>query len=345
MGSARFGRGMKAAVYEGARTFSIREIATPVPGPGQVLVRVKYCAICGTDVHAYLYDIAPPGTVMGHEFSGTVAALGPGVATWRVGDRVVGGGGSPPPGAAGPRDPRYNYRLHGFVKRPLRAYAEYTLMEEWEPLPIPEGVSDEAAAMAEPCTVSVHAVRTSHLKVGDVVAVIGAGPIGLLTLQVVRAAGAGKVLVSEPSPTRREAALQLGADAVLDPTAEDVVSRMVALSDGLGPQIVFECAGARDTLNQSLEMVAYRGQVMLVSLAWKPVPVVPVDWAAREIDLRSSFGITPPEWRIALRLLQRGAVTVAPLLDGRSYLPLERIPEAFEQLVAPSTQLQLIVAP
>ena len=338
---------MKAAVYEGDRTFSVKEIPTPEPGPGQVLVRVKYCAICGTDVHAYLYDVAPPGSVMGHEFCGAVAALGPGVTRWKVGDRVVGGGGTPPPGG-GPargRDPRYNYRLTGFVERPLRAYAEYTLMEEWEPIPIPEGVSDEAAAMVEPCSVAVHAVRSSRLRLGDVVAVVGAGPIGLLTLQVARAAGAGAVLVSEPAATRREAALRLGADAVVDPLREDVVARVVALSDGLGPQVVFECAAARDTLQQSLDMVARGGQVILIALAWEPVPVLPVDWAAREIDLRASFGATPPEWRIALQLLQRGAVTVAPLLESTGYLPLEGVPGAFEQLVKPSTQLQLMVAP
>ena len=90
---------MRAAVYQGSQQFAIEDMADPTPGPGQVVIDVNYCAICGTDVHHFLYDIAPPGTVMGHEYSGVVSAVGDGVARWSVGDRVVGGGGEPPPAA------------------------------------------------------------------------------------------------------------------------------------------------------------------------------------------------------------------------------------------------------
>jgi (R,R)-butanediol dehydrogenase/meso-butanediol dehydrogenase/diacetyl reductase len=271
------------------------------------------------------------------------------VTRWRLGDRVVGGGGTPPTGEPliSPyviRNPRYNVRLND-VERPPGAYAEYKLMEEWQPLPIPEGVPDVAAALVEPTAVVVHAVRASRLRLGDVVAVVGAGPIGLLTVQVARAAGASAVLVSEPSQTRREAVMRVGAAATVDPINEDVVAKMVALSDGVGPNVAFECAAARDTLQQALDMVRYRGQVVLIALAFEPVPVLPTDWAGREIDLHTSLGITPLDWRIALQLIQRGAVTLAPLLDETSYLPLERMASAFEQLIKPTTQIQLIVAP
>jgi (R,R)-butanediol dehydrogenase/meso-butanediol dehydrogenase/diacetyl reductase len=338
---------MKAAVYEGDRTFSVREIPTPRPGPGQVLVRVGYSAICGTDVHAYLYDIAPPGTVMGHEFSGTVVETGPGVTRWAVGDRVVGGGGSPPPGATPTRlrEPRYNYRVAGYAERPLRAYAEYTVMDEWEPIAIPDGVSDEAAAMCEPCAVAVHAVRGSRLRLGDSAAILGAGPIGLLCLQVARAAGANPVIVSEPAPARVRAALGLGAAAVVDPTREDVIARMVELTGGAGPRIVFECAAARDTLQQAMDLAPRGGQVVLVAVPWEPVPVRPVDWMARETDLHATFGSDPDDWRIALELMRSGAVQLDPLLRETSVLDLDGIPAAFEQLVRPSTQVQVMVKP
>ena len=339
---------MKAAVYEGDQVFAVRDIPTPRPGPEQVLVRVKYCAICGTDVHAFLYDIAPSGTVMGHEFCGTVVEIGSAVTRWAVGDRVVGGGGTPPPGSGALRlrDPRYNYRISGFADPGvLRAYAEYTLMEEWEPLAIPDGVSDEEAAMCEPTSVAVRLVRGSRLRLGDAAVVVGAGPIGLLTLQAARAAGANPVLVSEPAAARREAALRLGADAVVDPTREDVVERMVELTGGIGPQIVYECAAARDTLQQSLEMVARGGQVNLVAIAWEPVPVLPVEWMAREIDLRASFGGAPEEWRISLELMRSGAISVAPLLETTGFISLEGVQRAFEALARPSTQLQIMVQP
>ena len=339
---------MRAAVYKGKQRLEVEEIPTPAPGPGQLLVDVTYCAICGTDVHGFLYDVVPPGTVMGHEYSGTIAELGEGVSGWKVGDRVVGGGGTPPPGM-GPsfvRDPRFNYRTMGFHGRPLRAYAEYVVMEEWEPVPIPEGVSDEAAALCEPCAVTVHAVRGSRLKLGDSVAVLGAGPIGLLCTQVAKAAGASAVVVSEPAAARRDAALSLGADAVIDPTNEDVVSRMVSLTDGLGPHVVFECAAAKPTLDQALDMVRRQGQVVLVAIAWEPTSVMPADWMAREVKLQASFGTgTAEDWRIVLELIRSGKVRMEPLLSEAGFIPLDEIQGAFEALVKPTTQLQMVVKP
>ena len=119
---------MKAAVYKGKRRLVVAEIPTPEPGPGQVLVRVRLSAICGTDVHAYMYDAPRPGTVMGHEYCGTIAAVGDGVTSWSEGDRVVGGGGIAPAGSLPSfKGARFNYRTMGFDAKPVRAYAEYVL--------------------------------------------------------------------------------------------------------------------------------------------------------------------------------------------------------------------------
>ena len=338
---------MKAAVYKGNQRLEVLEVTTPTPGPKQVLVKVKYCAICGTDVHGFLYDVVPPGTVMGHEYCGVIAQLGDEVSNWKEGDRVLGGGGAALPGAepAFRRNPRYSYRTMGFSGRPLRAYAEYVLMEEWEPVPIPDGVSDEEAALCEPCSVAVRAVRLSGLRLGDPVAILGAGPIGLLCLQAAEAAGAGEVFVSEPVPARREAAAGLGADAVIDPAKEDVVDRMVSLTGDRGPQLVFDCAGARSTLDQALEMVRPSGQVVLVALAWEPTSVLPVEWIAREGKLQASFGGTPEDWRIALDLIRSGKIRMEPLLSEASFIPLDDIQHAFEALIKPTTQLQMVVKP
>ena len=336
---------MRAAVYKGNQQFAIEEIADPTPGPGQVVVDVAFCAICGTDVHAFLYDIAPAGTVMGHEYSGAVSKIGPGVTRWSIGDRVIGGGGEPPSGglATGARSPRFNYRTQGFAGGRLGAYAERVLMEDWQPIPIPEGVSDEEAAMCEPCAVAVRAARLSQLKLGDAVAVLGAGPIGLLCMQVARAAGASKVVVSEPAPARAEAARRLGADAVIDPTEGDAAERIVELTDGLGPDVVFECAASRSTLDQALDMARRGGQVMLVAIAWEPTAVLPANWIAREVSLQSSFGATPQDWRIALELIRAGTVSLEPLVSEASFLPLADIQDAFEALCEPSTQVQMVV--
>ena len=152
---------MRAAVYRGNQQFAIEDLADPDPSPGQVVVDVEFCAICGTDVHAFLYDIAPTGSVLGHEYSGVISRVGAGVERWKVGDRVIGGGGEPPPTLASARGPRFNYRNDGFPTERIRAYAEKVLMEEWEPISIPEGVSSAEAALCEPCAVAVHAVRIS----------------------------------------------------------------------------------------------------------------------------------------------------------------------------------------
>ena len=336
---------MKAAVYIGKQQLEVKDIPTPEPKAGQVLVKVKYCAICGTDVHAFLYDAVPPGTVLGHEYCGTVAELGPGVSTWKAGDRVVGGGGLPPPGK-GPAwavNPRHNFRTHGFAARPLRAYAEYVVMEEWEPVPIPDGVSDEAAALCEPCAVAVRAVRISQLKLGDTAAILGAGPIGLFCIQTARAAGASSVFVSEPVSIRREAALNVGADAALDPTSEDVVTRIVDMTDGLGPHIVYDSAGIRDTVDQAATIARRNGQVVLVAVPWKPTPLVPVDWMTREVNIQTSWGQRPEEWLIALDLMKSGKVSIEPMLNEVDFIPLERIQEAFEGLIKPTDQLQMVV--
>jgi len=325
----------------------IEEVPIPTPGAGQVVLKIKYCAICGTDVHAFLYDIPSPGTVMGHEYCGTIANVGPGVTRWKQGDRVIGDGGTPPPGIHKPLrvEPRYNYRTMGFASERQKAYAEYTLQEEWEPMAIPDEVSDEAAALCEPCSVAVRAVRKSRLNVGDSVGIIGAGPIGMLCLQVARAAGASSIFVAEMASARIEASHKLGADEVINAAEEDTVSRMVDLSAGEGPDIVFDCAGIKDTLDQALNAVRRGGQVVLVAVPWEPMDIMPVEWMAREVNLTTTFAADPQDWQIALELIASGKVTMEPLLSHTSFVPMDDIQAAFESLTKPSTQLQMVVQP
>jgi len=336
---------MKAAVYKGKQRLEVEDIPTPEPGPGELLVKIKYSAICGTDVHAWLYDAVPPGNVMGHEFCGTVAEVGAGVSRWKVGDRVVGGGGTPPPTKrpAFRTEPRFNWRTMGYAPGRVQGYGEYTVMQEYQPLPIPEGVSDEAAALLEPCSVAVRAVRISRLRLGDSAVVIGAGPIGLLCIQAARAAGAGAVFVSEPVPARAEIARQTGADAVIDPTGEDLEAQVVSMTAGLGADVVFECAGVGTTLDQAFNIVRRDGQVMLVSLAYEQIPLLPVDWIAREINMQMSFAADPEDWRIAMELIRRGKFRMEPLISETGFIPLDDIQQTFEALLRPTTELQMVI--
>ena len=342
---------MRAAIYKGKQLIQVEEVPTPKPDRNQLLVKVNCSAICGTDVHAFLYDIAPPGKILGHEFCGTVASVGSSVSKWRTGDRVIGGGGIPPNGMepATRTHPRFNYRTMGMLPgmggSNASAYAEYTIMEEWAPISIPDRVPDETAALTEPCAVAIHAVRQSRLNIGDSVGILGAGPIGLLCIQVAKAAGAGTVLVSEPALARSQAAAMLGADAVINPNLDDATEKMVQLTGGLGPDVIFDCAGIGTTLDQAMNTVRRGGQVVLVAVPWEPMPLMPVDWMTREVSFQSSWGSLPEDWQVAVQLFENSKVSIEPLISDESFVPLEDIQQTFEALIKPSTQLQMIVRP
>ena len=336
---------MRAAVYKSKQNLVVEEIPTPEPQSDEVQIKISHSAICGTDVHVYLYDIAPPDTVLGHEFAGEISKVGSDVTRFKVGDRVIGLGGTPPPGKESPlrRQDQYNYRLEGITNTRTRGYAEYTVAKEWEPLRLPDQVSNLEGALAEPCAIVTRAVRLSNQKLGDTVAVLGAGPIGLLCLQAAKAAGATKVIDSEPSEARRSVALELGADAVVDPTSQDPVKAIIELTDGAGPHVVYECAAAKPTLHDALDMVRRKGNVMLVALAWEDVPLLPVDWAGKEIQLNTTFASEPYDFKVAVDLIASKKFVLEPLLSDTDTIELKDIQEAFESLIKPSNQIQMVI--
>ena len=336
---------MKAALYKGNQTFSVEEIPTPKPNVNEVLIKVNLSAICGTDVHAFMYDLAPPETVLGHEFTGEVVEIGSNVTKLSIGDIVVGGGGTPPPGQELPQKvlPRYNYRKMGFVPEKTRAYAEYTLLPEWNPIKVPDGVSEKQAAMCEPTAVAIHAIRNSKLKLGDSVLVIGAGPIGLLTIQACAAAGADKIYVSEPSLTRQNLAKKLGATKVLSPSVNNIENEVVELTDGIGPDVIFDCAGFPQTLDLAFNTVRRNGQVILVAVPWEIIPLEPADWMAREISFKSSWGSDPINWHNALNLMKSGKIDIDMMTENNKYITLDKIQETFEGLMKPTDQGQIII--
>ncbi|MYC32568.1 MAG: zinc-binding dehydrogenase, partial [Chloroflexi bacterium] len=131
--------------------------------------------------------------------------------------------------------------------------------------------------------------------------------------------------------------------AVLNPTDADFEARVVELTGGTGPQVVFECAAAPSTLEQGLDLCARGGQVVMIAIAWESTPVVPPNWMAREVRMQSSFGTLPEDWRIALDLMCTGRVSVEPMLSATNFVPLEDIQGAFEALCRPSTELQMVV--
>ncbi len=339
---------MKAAIYQGNHRFEIKETSIPEPGPDEILVKTRYCSICGTDVHGVLYDVVPPGSGLGHEYSGTVYALGKDVTQWRIGDRVAGAaGGAPPAGTQSIfiQNPRYNFRTMGWATLPpaFSGYAEYILMKAWMASPVPDGVTDLQASMVEPMAAAFHGVYRSKMKQGDSVAVIGAGPLGLFSMQIAKAKGASRVIVSEPAPARAAAAATLGADAVLDPSRDEVVEQMADLTDGRGPDVVIDAAGARPTLQQALEAVRHGGRVVLLAIAWEEVPVLPADWCTRDLELTTTFAFKPEWWPECYGLIESGDVRIEPMLNDDSLISLQDIEPTFKRLFTPTDEIKMVV--
>jgi (R,R)-butanediol dehydrogenase/meso-butanediol dehydrogenase/diacetyl reductase len=337
---------MKAAVMRDKQRIEIEDVPTPEPGPDQVLIKIKYSALCGSDVHRFQYGMAEPGSIMGHEFCGEIAAVGTNATGWKEGDRVIGGGGAPVDGITRPTSaPRYNARTVGFKSPGWGGFAEYALMDAWRPLPLPDTVSWETAVLAEPCSIAVHAVRRSSFKIGDRVVVLGAGPIGLLTQQVLQAGGAGAVYVSEPARARARAARELGATEVFDPVSVDLVERVLELTDGLGAPVAFDCAAAKNTLQQGLDLVRRGGQVTVVSMAWEEVPLLTVDWIGREVEMVASYGSAPEDWQISLDLMAQGKIDSGPMIDQDSFIGFDDMQSTLVKLMTPSDQIQSVLVP
>ena len=334
---------MKAAVFKEKGLFAVEEIPNPKPGPGEVLVKIKYCGICGTDLHNYSFGITAPGAVIGHEWSGVVTELGQGMTGFKVGDRVMlfKHPGAPPP------PPRINPRALYSAPARRGAYAEYVVAQASGIARIPDEVSDEEAASLEPLVAGVHAVRLGNIKVSDYVAFIGAGPIALFMIQRARQAGARGIFVSEITPVRAAKAAELGAGRVFNPLKDDVIGEIVKLTGGKGPDIVYECAAAKTTLQQACQLVARNGRITCLAVYQEPITIEPLDWYMMqpEIKFTTNGDSTPFDWEISLELMRKKQINVATVISN--IVPLTDIQETFQKLLKPATNnmLRVLVAP
>ena len=268
---------MKAVGLFGLQDVRVIEVPKPQsPGPDEVLVKVASVGICGSDHHYYSEGeiggaVVDEGMIIGHEFSGWIAELGPGVDGTRlpVGQLVA----VEPAISCGTCE----FCLKGhpnicpnnlFVGSPnhVGAMAEYIVMPAENCFALPDALSPDDGAMLEPLGVGIHTVDLAHLKVGQSVAVLGAGPIGLLTAAMAKAAGAAPIFVTEPLASRREFALQYAADVAFDPESEDVVARVMDATSGRGVDVAFEAAGASETPDQSARVTCPGGKVVVVGI-------------------------------------------------------------------------------
>jgi (R,R)-butanediol dehydrogenase/meso-butanediol dehydrogenase/diacetyl reductase len=342
---------MQVGLVTGKRTIELREMPEPTPEAHKAVVDIAYCGVCGTDLHAYASGAPYNPAICGHEWGGVVRAVAPDVANVKEGDRV-GIGVAPACGQC--EECRRDDAAHcsavligmlglGPLAPPHGGFARSIAIEAARLVPLRDGVSDEQAGVLEPATVALHAVRRTPMQRDDSALVLGAGPIGLLTLQCARAAGAARVVVVEPNASRAELARRVGADAVLDPTREDLRERVRAECGARGPDVVFECAGIPQTIDQSAEFVRRGGVISLVGLANEPAQISPGTWLAKEVHLVASLGTLHEEFAMAQELILDGRLQIDPLITSKR--GLSELSLAFDSLLAPEGEIKVLIDP
>ena len=343
---------MKAAVLVGLRRMELQEKPKPLIQPGEVLVKVDYCGICGSDVHGYLSGIViPVGTVMGHEFSGVVAEVGEDVYVVRSGDRVV-----VKPGASclscywcrrGQFSlcPRRREGIIGVSPGHDGAYAEYVRVRDpgQRLFKLPPGMPAKEAALIEPLSIALHGVRLSRFRSGDCALVIGAGMIGLGVLQFLKMEGLSKVIVLEISEKKARLARSFGADFVLNPISEGehFKERVIDLTGGIGPDVVFDCAGVPSAFLTSMDCVKSGGQVLVIGLHEQKVPVDFLNLLHREIELKGVFS-SYNEFKEVIDLMTLGKINTDSLISDVISL-VDIVAKGFERLVGSRDLVKILV--
>jgi (R,R)-butanediol dehydrogenase/meso-butanediol dehydrogenase/diacetyl reductase len=339
---------MKGAVFHGlGQPLTIEEIPNPKPGPGELVLRVKSCGICGSDLHAAsLPPGLPAGTVMGHEFAGEVVEVGAGgSSTWHAGDRVCAlpaiGCGVCRACLDGDVIQCPKIRGTGLGQIP-GAYSEYVLVGQNESLRLPSGVSFREGALVEPLSVGLHAVNVARLQPGERVMVIGAGPIGLAVTAWARFFGARAVVVNERAAGRLALAAKFGATAVADVSKEDPVS-VFQRETGGPPDVIFECVGVPGLIQQCLGMSRARGRVVVVGVCAQPDTIFPVLGILKETEIRFVVGYLRRDFELTIEMLDRGRIPGREMITD--VVGLSSFPSAFEALKQPTTQCKVILEP
>ncbi len=323
---------MKAAFLTGIQSIKLRETPRPQPSRGGLIVKVKACAICGTDVKMYRfgYSAAKFPLIPGHELAGTIAEVGEGIQGYREGERVV----------VAPNIPcgRCFYCQRGMQTSCQKlqtigihrdgGFAQYVAIpaqavEQGCVMHIPEGISFEEAALIDPASCAINAAELSRVKVGDVVVVIGAGPVGCLNVEVSRAFGAEKIILVQRSLPRLKEAEFTAADVYTSPLKEDMVERVMQETEARGADVVIVACGSGQVQEEALKIVARRGNVNLFGGLPKDSPFIKFDSNLihyKEAFVIGTHGGSTRQCKMALDMIASGKIKAKEYVSSRLHL-------------------------
>ena len=329
---------MKAAVFEALDKLVVKEVPTPEPGPDEALVKVFSCAVCGSDVRIFHHGnnrVHPP-TIIGHESAGEIVAVGDRVTAFKAGDRVALGADVPCGECAVCKagygnNCQINYAM-GYQFQ--GSFAEYVLLNrtmlEYGPVTgIPDSMSWDEAALAEPLACVLNAVEFAGIGLGDTVVVMGAGPIGCMIMPVALMCGATKVIAINRSPGRLEFAKKVGADVVICSSEEDQIERVLEETDGMGADVIFTANPSPQSHSDALKMAKNRGRVNLFGglPAGTKVELDTNLIHYKELLVSGAHGSVPRHHKQAVNLIASGKLDLGKFISHRFYL--DEIGEAF----------------
>lgn len=338
-----------AGLITGRETVEFRTFPAAAPAPGCVTVEISLCGICGTDIASFRSGHLHSPAVCGHEWVGTVAEVGSDVAGFAEGDRVI--IAVPPACGHCPECRRglsANCRTVSLVARgrdelapPHGGFARRITVSAARLMPVHPGLRDEEAAQLEPASVAFHGVRRSAIAPGDAVVVQGAGPIGMFAMQFARASGAGELIVVEPSESRRALAGELGATLTVAP--DDAAQAVADRTDGVGADVVLECAGVPRLLQTAMEFARAGGTVNLLSFLAQQPSVDAARWLAKQTTVVASNAFTHDDLRRSMALLADGRVQALPLHTRT--VGLGDLEATLRELAAGSADVKVLVDP
>ena len=337
---------MRAAVYLEKGSLAVELRPLPELGPRDALLEVSHCGVCGTDLHMVMEGWGAPGSIGGHEFSGTIAALGPEVHGWELGEPVIGGGGRgcgeceycrrERPSLCAATSPPGVGEFQG-------AFADYVRVDAGALLRVPDGLSLRAAALAEPLAVALHGITLSGVRSGQRAFVSGAGPIGALVVAALRARGVAEICVSEPRGVRRRLAERLGAARVIEPAELEVPGTPFEIVDG-ACEVAFECSGARDALPAALAQLRKTGSCVILGTGMQRPRIDPNRILLNELTLTGGYNYDRDGFPQALGLLASGKLPIDDLIESTD-VELGDLQQAMEGLVGGQVAGKVLVAP